>query len=106
MCPSTTKYFSPLLSYMCLLKRQVTGCGTEPVITGSVPQHAASKIRNCIFPAVRARSPRCRVCGPRFGRPSFPGSAEKLRPGDQLESEGLGRVLGVRDHDRPVVLVD
>src|SRR6266496_5932666 len=77
MCPSTTKYFSPLLSYK-VPPKDLDGCGTEPVITGSVPQHAASKLRKC------------------------PG----LRPGHQVETQVLGRVLGVGEHDRPVFLVD
>src|SRR5579862_2889835 len=98
MCPSTTKYLSPLLSYMCLLR--VTG-QAGPWLPAQ-PPHSA---RDYEMSSPRGKRAMCgphttaeAVCGPRKGC--------VLRPGHQVEPDELGSVLRVGEHDRPVVLVD
>src|SRR5689334_7631783 len=78
---STMKYFSPSFSYIVV----PPGTGVSCLVAVAVAASAAAGPRR----------------GPAAARPG-----RRRLVGDQVETDVLGRVLRVGEHDRPVVLVD
>src|SRR5690349_22453709 len=80
---STMKYFSPSFSYIV------------------VPPGTGGSCLVAVAVAVAASA----AAGPRRG-PAAARPGRRRLVGDQVETDVLGRVLRVGEHDRPVVLVD